>query len=945
VSTQADEVVTAPDRDTVAISPASLLASRYVVVSPLGQGGMGQVWRAFDITLERTVALKFLRHQAGARAEARIVREAKAMARLSHPNVLPVFDVARTDDLVFIVMEFVSGQTLREYLARRRTLPEILALFTAAARGLHAAHSAGFVHRDFKPANVLVGDDGRVRVMDFGLVREDTGDSGGEEVAGVQLVAPSQDLTADGEVMGTPAYMAPEQRASSPVDARSDQFSFCVSLYEAVFGRRPTSAPDHVTPAGNAEVPSWLRALLDRGLAYDPAKRHASMAEIVALLERRGGSTRRNVAFAVAGAAIVGLATWASVAPRTHACESTAREIEAGWDPDTRARVEAGLGDAPVPYASDLFGRTAPWLDRYVEGWADARVATCKDEAAGRVPPEITARALECLEEHRADFDLLVERLATADAVIAQDAVSLASNLPLHRECTDPDALALRRPLPTAPEERADGFAIVAALSAVTLRAEAGDHDGAEAELADLIARARVLEDRAPWIRAMALRGKLAETRGDYPTAQAHYEEAFALAREHDAPQIAAEIAIDLVFLVGRMRAQFEEGLLWGRIAHLLLEPDVRDDDVHLDDLRFSGLHTNLGLTLLAAGRGDQALEHLRNAVDISERALGPNHPWLSTSLNNLALAYSELGDYGEAIAIGERALGIAREHLGERHPTVALFLHNLGDAHTSNRELDLGRALNERALAIWRDTLGPDHNDVAMAHNGIATACYDARDFACAGEQLERAVAIWRGHLGDEHPSVGTGLTNLGMVRMNQGDTDAAADMLGQALALRERALGPGHPDVAHTAMGFARVRSQQGRHDEAIALARRAIAIHEAHDGPIHARTRVALQIAGDVELQAGRAAEAVAHLERATAIGAALSLEARDLAATEFMLARALWDAPPAGEREVFDPATRVRALELARTAATRRRAQGPDGAAALQTIERWLAERGE
>lgn len=942
MSTQADEVVTAPDREDIAITPAALLCSRYVVVSPLGQGGMGQVWRAFDITLERAVALKFLRNRAGARAEARIVREAKAMARLSHPNVLPVFDVARTDDIVFIVMEFVAGQTLREYLVKPRRLPEILALFTAAARGLHAAHVAGFVHRDFKPTNVLVGDDGRVRVMDFGLVREELGESGGDEVGGVQIVPPSQDLTIDGEVMGTPAYMAPEQRVSLPVDARSDQFSFCVSLYEAVFGRRPTSTPDGATPgAVGAEAPSWLRALLERGLAYEPARRHASMAEIVALLERRGSSRTRNVAIAAvaAGSLAVGGWLWA----RTHnddACDAAAHEIEARWDAAARDRVEAGLSAAPVPYAEDLFARTAPWLGRYASAWSEARVSVCRDEHAGRVSPQTSARALECLEEHRADFDLLIERLAVADAALAQDAVSLASDLPPVRECTDPDALARRRPLPTSAEQRAEVFAIQGALSAITTAAEAGDHERASVELGDVITRARRLDDPTPWIRAMAMRGKLAQASGDYATAQAHYEEAFGLARDKDAPEVAAEIAIDLVFLVGQLRARFDEGLLWGKIATLLLEPQVRADDV-----RYSGLHTNLGLTLLAAGRGDEALDHLRNAADISERALGPNHPWLSTSLNNLALALSDQGDYAEAIAIGERTLAIAREHLGERHPTVALFLHNLGDAHTNNHEQDIGRQLNGQALEIWRDTVGPDHIDIAMAHNGIATACFDAGDFECAGRELERAVKIWRTNLGDDHPSVGTGLTNLGMVRLNQGDTDAAATMLEQAMALRERALGQNHPDVAHAATAFARVRTQQGRHDEAIALGERAVAIHEAHWGVMHAQTRHALLLLADAELQAGRPTDAIAHIERAATIAAGLTLPDDDLASADFLLARALWDAPATGEREVFDPATRVRALELARSAAVRRRAGGVASEAALQRIERWLADRGE
>jgi len=203
-----------------------LLLGRFALVRQIGQGGMGVVYTALDELLGRAVAIKMIRaDRAGAVAVARILREAQALARLSHPNVVQLHDVRTADGQIFLAMEYVPGRTLRAWLEQRPGRAEILARFAEAGRGLAAAHAAGLVHRDFKPDNVLVGDDGRVRVVDFGLVAAD-------EPARATLVDAAPDpgasdtLTRAGAVVGTPAYMAPEQLRGEAADARSDQFAF-----------------------------------------------------------------------------------------------------------------------------------------------------------------------------------------------------------------------------------------------------------------------------------------------------------------------------------------------------------------------------------------------------------------------------------------------------------------------------------------------------------------------------------------------------------------------------------------------------------------------------------------------------------------------------------------------------------------------------------------------
>ena len=273
----------------------------YEILGELGRGGMGVVYAARDTRLDRKVAIKQLQ---GGRSEhqRRLVREALAMAKLSHPNVVPIYQIGERDGSTFIVMEYVDGQTLRAWQQTARTRDEVLVVYKAAARGLIAAHQKQLVHRDFKPDNVMIGDDGRVRVMDFGLasvisqrVEVEDEEKGDGDVDASERSAP---LTRTGTLLGTPAYMSPEQLEAQPADATSDQFSFCVALYEALYGERPfvgstlgalrlavTSGVIREAPAGSS-VPEWLRELVCRGLAPKPEDRFGSMQVLLdALVE------------------------------------------------------------------------------------------------------------------------------------------------------------------------------------------------------------------------------------------------------------------------------------------------------------------------------------------------------------------------------------------------------------------------------------------------------------------------------------------------------------------------------------------------------------------------------------------------------------------------------------------------------------------------------------
>ncbi len=272
------------------------VVGRYLLQRCIGHGGMGIVYVARDQELGREVAIKLLRAEL-ASDDRRLAEEARALARLAHPNVVTVFDVGVHEGQRFIAMEYVAGDTLRRWLGAPRTLREVLQVFAGAGRGLQAAHAVGLVHRDFKPDNVLVGDDGRPRVLDFGLARPPDGARSQPPVLAPGLDPLGTQLTAAGQVLGTPAYMAPEQYLGEPADAKSDQFSFAVALYHAVYGERPFEGDDPQALALSIvrgrlrpivpryPVPDWLERLLERALMVDAQQRFASMHELVGLIE------------------------------------------------------------------------------------------------------------------------------------------------------------------------------------------------------------------------------------------------------------------------------------------------------------------------------------------------------------------------------------------------------------------------------------------------------------------------------------------------------------------------------------------------------------------------------------------------------------------------------------------------------------------------------------
>jgi hypothetical protein len=514
-----DDAESAPDGDSPdgdAIARGSTIG-RYVVLEPIGAGASGVVYRALDPELGRGVALKVLRPRGPepvrAAIRARLQREAQALAKVSDPHVVAVFDVGVERELTWLAMELVRGRNLRAHLATRARSPaEVVALFADAGRGLVAAHRVGLVHRDFKPENVLVADDGRVCVSDFGLARPDP--TTGDADAGASAVL-AMTVTREGDLVGTPAYMAPEQHAGMVADPRADQFAFCVALVEALVGERPFSGADVASLAAAkrdasraaaavdriVRVPTRLRAALRRGLDPDPAQRFRSMQELVDQLDRaRAGATRLRAAAAIVGTTAVA-ALLGGLLGRDDAMPCAAEDVgETSWSATRREDVATAI--AGFAGATALVDR----LDELAAATADADRRICEATwVAGEQSPALFEHRRACVQRRRAQLDVVAAMLVAGEPAALAHADALVDGL------VDASACIGATPSGAAaddPASRERGLTLARVLDEAAAQGRVGQWARAAERLAAIEAEVRAVEDPALLAELLRLRAQ-----------------------------------------------------------------------------------------------------------------------------------------------------------------------------------------------------------------------------------------------------------------------------------------------------------------------------------------------------------------------------------------------------------------------------------------------------
>ena len=896
--------------------PGRVLAERYTVLSLLGHGGMGVVVSAYDVRLNRRVALKLLRPvwslEDDDAAQMRLLREAQTMARLNHPNVVHVYDSGRLeDDSVFIAMEYVEGRTLQQWLKQRpRTWREVLDAFLEAGRGLAAAHAAGLVHRDFKPENVLVGEDGRVRVTDFGLAQAAQGagaDAPSEAVARPLPRTWVEPLTESGKVVGTPRYMAPEQLQGRAVDARSDLYAFCVALYEGLYGTRPFAGDTFgalidarlgeriLPPPPQSDVPAWVARATLRGLRAEPLQRPGSMRELLQELgndpEQRRRARLRTGALAGGAALLLVAAVWGWTRPEApaSACVAMKGRLTDVWDARLRGRLETVMLDTGLPEARDTFGRVSRLLDTYSDGWLKQRTEACEQarQDLEEQPHRLASLREYCLERRRGQLGALTELLTRApDPTLVGRAVQAVESLPPLSDCADPRLLTREVPTPEAPAVRAR----VEAFQPHEDRLEALHHAGQYKEGLAFAQRLRPqvdalgyppLQGQFLFWHAMHLDGA-----GDYRGAEALFREALVLAARGQDAMLESRAWSLLVTEIGARQARYAEAL-WLELPLMASAERLGDEQ-----LLALALET-LGNVRWMTGEYARAREHYERALALMEKGPAPENLSLARLLNGLGNVLMDQGQYPAAREHHERALALKQRLLGDEHPSIAVTLNNLGIIHEELGEYAQAQARHERALEMRRNLLGPEHPMVASSLTNLGDALMAQGQLEQALEHHERALALKQRTLGPEHPSVASSHTSLGEVLSALDQPARAREHYERALALHEKLEGADPTEAARVSALLGQTLVRLKRWDEATRHLQRARDAGEKHLATDPRLLALALFGLGELHLARSQPALAVPLLERSIE---QLPVHARPDA--QWALARALWDG--GGER---------------------------------------------
>jgi serine/threonine protein kinase/tetratricopeptide (TPR) repeat protein len=757
------------------------MIGRYIVLGLLGKGGMGVVYSAYDPELDRKVALKLLRvahRKKGEDLDAkrmRLLREAKAIARLSHPSVVVVYDVGTFQDQVFIAMELIDGMTaIRWRDTRKPSWREVLRVFIAAGEGIAAAHAADLIHRDFKPDNVMVTRDGKVRVMDFGLARtvdritddnlsrDEPADVDGPTQPGMR---PAESrLTNEGNVVGTPAYMPPEQYLGV-TDERSDQFSFCVSLYECIYGQHPFEAKTsmglttnmqqgrvHEAPA-HTKVPPWVRKILLKGMRPRPEDRYPSMREMLAALGKDPAIARRRWLMAsgvLVGAVALAFGVQRASDSKRAFCAAGPDKLSAAWElpgrsGETAASRRAALRRAFLatgkPYAQDAIRGVTQILDDYAAKWVGQYRDACEaTHLRGEQSEEVLDLRMSCLNDRLSGLRALTEVFSGATGEVVEHGVEAAHALTGLDGCGDIRQLRSLIPPPDqSVKARVD--ALRRELGLIKAIHDSGKYVEALDRLRPVVAETKTLSYRPLQAEALTRIGAVETELFRWSEAETTLEEAIraSVASHHD--DLLPEISANLVWVLGN-QSKFEESEKWSKFAEATIERGTEANPI-----AYAWLLNNIGGVYLLGGRLPESLEYQQRARVLKEKALGPDDPDVARTINNIAVSLNSLGRSKEALDAINLSLRIHRRTLGQAHPQTATDLNNRGEILTAVNDLPGALKSYQESNVIWEREFGPASPAVAFSLTGIGSTLVSLQRPGEAIAPLQRALRIRQEH------------------------------------------------------------------------------------------------------------------------------------------------------------------------------------------------------
>ncbi len=821
--------------------------SRYVIQECIGEGGMGVVYRAHDPKLNRDVALKLLHPQPGATGEAareRMFLEARALAQLSHPSVVAVHDAGAENNQIYLVMELVRGQTLKEWLAESpRSQRDITRAFAECGRGLVAAHEAGIVHRDFKPANVLCAASGRFCVSDFGIA-----------------VAPRLGSLGDAEgIAGTPGYMAPEQRRGQATTPAVDQFSFCVALAEALTGKRPEFDEDGAVGFPGRRLPVRLERLLKRGLSARPEDRFPSMAALVAVLDRTW-QRRATWAFVLLlGAATLAaffLGNYRSGKNLAISCAAGADRIATVWSKQRAQSLQAALS---LFGPQDVAARVSKSLEEYNQKWRAMYSEACHaTHSRGEQSEELLSRRIACLDRRRRDLGTVVE-VVSQPAVSPSAALQAATSLPTLSACADVGHLT---GIPAVP---ADKKSDIEELEDRVARAHALYMLGEFEEGLEL-AQSALLEARAteyPPIIADALItvGAIHQRLGDAEEAADAWYEASFVAERARLDRVVADARAWLIFPVGFDLGRTEEALRIAEGTRAAIDRLGGDDEIEARYFDHLG-----SVTLDGLGQTRQAIALYEKSLPLNRRVFGNDHLKVSLTMQNVGFAQRRIGKTTQARRTLEEAVAMTDRALGQSPYQVFILVDEaLADVDASRfadarAAIDRGQELFENVPEAPRYLDG----DLRRAEAELWLA---QGKFAEARKAASRAIKVYEEEGMDVSPLAVWAQTTLGRISLAEGETARAITDLLRCLELSSQLWGEDSMGAAVARAYLAEAYLQAGELDHALTFADDAVT-HMPEPGDAPPELSLALLVQAEARAKKNQDSQANAALAQALA-----------------------------------------------------------------------------
>jgi len=898
------------------------LVGRYVVLGKIGEGGMGAVYAAYDPELDRKIAVKFLHSAITGRdstsgEQARLLREAQAMAKLSHPNVAAVYDVGTYRSMVFIAMEFIEGQTLKAWLAKKeRAWWEIWTVLEGAGRGLAAAHRANIIHRDFKPENVLVDGNRRARVSDFGLARPTTKPELVDDELSDSDGGLHETLTRTGAVMGTPRYMAPEQHMGGETNERTDQFAFCLVVFEAIYGesafagdtladlRRAVTGGELVQPKNRGDAPAWRHQALERGLSVDPKQRFESIGELLIALDRNPRARRNRWLVATfATVTIIGLAAlmWPETSRSPVAlCSESAQVMEQTWNDVERKKLRDGFIAAKTSIAEDTTTRVTKTLDTYAMSWTKMHEESCKaTNVRGDQSQAMLDLRAECLDQRRVEMATMISTLTDKpNKKTVHRATKAAMNLRPIATCADRTALRTAVPLPHDQAKRARIKQLLALRAKAVALRRIGDNK-AWAKTVNTLTSA-LPSVQYPLLRAQIVRSNawLAVNRGKYKEGLAGYEQAVQLAAEARDDQLAAKIWLRLAWLVGRVQKP-DTGLALLKVAEALMKRAGSSVRLRAE------LHQNRGELLKIKARYKAARAEYDKAIALLQKQSPDDKIGLSNAHDSLATFLYQLGDMKAAETHALLSLNLAEKVVGRFHPTLVSQLNTLGNQHLRRGNYKKALEHLRRALKLRTKQFGEGDPMLLELKTAIARVVFSSGEYAKARQMYEPLIKQAK-TLDLSHPYAASVFKNA--AGANEGAR--ARELAELALKANTKRFGKNHPRTAQMMVTIAGVCVESKDWQCAVDNATRGSVILGKTIPKTSLAHMVPLYFLSRALLGQGKAKEAIPVLEKTLAAGVRAKANPGRMANARLQLAKALWRANRANRARAIKTALEAR-----------------------------------